>query len=69
MQIKGISTFMSEMIESVTMLRSATHRSLVLIDELGKERASFVVVTHDPGIAAHMNRTLELREGALWPLA
>ena len=42
---------------------------LELIDELGKELASFVVVTHDPDIAAHMNRTLELREGGLWPLA
>jgi lipoprotein-releasing system ATP-binding protein len=40
---------------------------LALIDELGEEQASFVVVTHDPGIAAHMHRTLELREGGLWP--
>jgi lipoprotein-releasing system ATP-binding protein len=42
---------------------------LGLIDELGQEQASFVVVTHDPAIAAHMNRTLELREGGLCPLA
>jgi lipoprotein-releasing system ATP-binding protein len=40
---------------------------LALIDELGQERASFVVVTHDPGIAAHMHRTLELRGGGLCP--
>jgi lipoprotein-releasing system ATP-binding protein len=38
---------------------------LALIDELGQESAAFVVVTHDPAIAAHMNRTLELREGGL----
>ncbi|MAT93958.1 MAG: lipoprotein-releasing system ATP-binding protein LolD [Halioglobus sp.] len=38
---------------------------LALIDELGQERASFIVVTHDPAIAAHMNRTLELRDGIL----
>ena len=42
---------------------------LGLIDELGEEQASFVVVTHDPGIAAPMHRTLELREGGLWPQA
>ncbi len=40
---------------------------LQLIDELGEEQASFVVVTHDPEIAAHMHRTLELRDGGLWP--
>jgi lipoprotein-releasing system ATP-binding protein len=38
---------------------------LGLIDELGQDLASFVVVTHDPAIAAHMHRTLELRDGVL----
>ena len=38
---------------------------LTLIDELGEEQASFVVVTHDPEIARHMNRTLELIDGTL----
>jgi lipoprotein-releasing system ATP-binding protein len=42
---------------------------LQLIDELGQHSASFVVVTHDPDIAAHMHRILELREGRLEPLA
>jgi lipoprotein-releasing system ATP-binding protein len=41
---------------------------LELIDELGQEQASFVVVTHDPAIAAHMHRTLELRDGVLQAL-
>lgn len=38
---------------------------LALIDELGATSSAFVVVTHDPGIAAHMHRTLELVEGRL----
>ena len=38
---------------------------LELIDELGKESAAFVVVTHDPSIAGQMNRTLELLDGGL----
>jgi lipoprotein-releasing system ATP-binding protein len=41
---------------------------LSLIDELGQDLASFIVVTHDPAIAAHMNRTLELRDGILQEL-
>ena len=38
---------------------------LALIDELGRDSAAFVVVTHDPAIARQMNRTLELRDGGL----
>jgi lipoprotein-releasing system ATP-binding protein len=41
---------------------------LALIDDLGQDSASFVVVTHDPAIAAHMHRTLELRDGELLEL-
>ena len=41
---------------------------LDLIDELGQDLASFIVVTHDPAIAAHMHRTLELRDGILQEL-
>lgn len=44
--------------------RSA-NQVLALIDELGQDQASFVVVTHDPAIAARMHRTLELQDGIL----
>ena len=39
---------------------------LDLMMELNSERGtSFVVVTHDPGIAARMNRTMTLEDGQL----
>jgi lipoprotein-releasing system ATP-binding protein len=38
---------------------------LALIDSLSAARTGFIVVTHDPHIARRMDRTLELRQGAL----
>jgi DNA mismatch repair protein MutS len=57
----GASTFMVEMTESANILNSATERSLVILDEIGRGTSTFDGVSIAWAMAEHLHDTVKAR--------
>ncbi len=58
---KGLSTFMVEMVETAAILREATSRSLVLLDEIGRGTSTFDGLSIAWAVAEDINNRVKAR--------
>lgn len=58
---RGRSTFMVEMVETAAILHQATHRSLVVLDEIGRGTATFDGMALAWAVLEHIHSTIRCR--------